>query len=144
MFWKITSFLLAIGIACLVYINDPIFYLMFSNKEYQKNLIIEPYIMKEEQLCGLFEKNITNQLNNEELLNEQLYLVLCIRNIGDHAAWGELQFVVNNQSRIKINVPHISRNKKIHKFVVHYSGGVDIEKKEAPEIKYQWEKLFTK
>jgi hypothetical protein len=145
MFWKILSFLLAIVIIILVSNYELIDKLLFSRQEYKNNLIVDSFIMKEEQLCNLFDNDIANQLSNEELLNKQLYIVVCIRNNGKMTAWGELRCVINEQNIINVPVTHIGNNEnKAYKFVIPYSGGVYLGKNRTPKITCQWKKLFTK
>ena len=69
--------------------------LLFSNKKYENNILIEPFIMTDVQICELFENNIKKQLDNDKLSSSDIYLVICIKNLGDLSAWGSLLCIIN-------------------------------------------------
>jgi hypothetical protein len=129
--------------------------LMFSNKEYSKNMEIKWYLVPQELVCPIFnrtdpellKKNVHLKVGKVDDANNQLlergyegeaYLIIYVKNNGGSTAWGELncKLTIRGEYEFDLLITHMGS----HTFVYPLSISLHTD----PEVKFHWNKLYTK
>jgi hypothetical protein len=122
-----------------------IFGCIFSNSDYEKNIIIDKYMLTKNQVADLFLDLPIEQKPYKELVNKKVFIVLHLTNTGNNGAWGELLFTIDNRFKDTVNIKLLGpgrRNSAI--IVLPYSGVLNPNNREDPDIDVTWTKLSSK
>ncbi|NGX49382.1 MAG: hypothetical protein K940chlam5_00980 [Candidatus Anoxychlamydiales bacterium] len=125
--------------------------LLFSNKNYAKQIEVKTYILTQEQVAQLFKEPNKEpiQLTIEELnkiSNEtkNRYIVIRVKNLGNLHAWGVLSCKTGLRNPIMIGIPSI---KPTYSDYVICISGIFIASPDQniyPATAYEWTELYTK
>ena len=119
--------------------------MIFSSPKYEKEIIVKPLLLNKSDVISLLSgKEINVNSHNFKTEIYDIYLVARIRNTGNKAAWGTLEFNVNGRE-VKIHVTGLPTNMdKYVDFIVP----VDIippRSTDKPlDISVIWERLYSK
>lgn len=145
-------FLLIIGITGLFSCRgearlDPESHAALSDPGYVKNIEVLCYLVTREQLAKLFANWNTQvtQKTNKELYHKNLYLLVRCRNLGEYLAFGTLNcYPLNCKMPIPIEITRMPAiNPEQHDYVIYLGGGVVFSNDDLPQIKYDWDCLYT-
>ena len=124
--------------------------LLFSNKNYAKQIEVKTYILTQEQVAQLFrEPNkephffTSKELNN--LARRKRYCVIRVKNLGELHAWGILSCRVRCIHE-PFKIPIFTNRNQFCDSVIDISGTVIAEAKNSPypDMSYEWSELYTK
>ncbi len=122
--------------------------LLFSNKEYAKQIEVKTYILTQQQVAELFNEPDKEpvQLITEELNKiSKIYFIVRAKNSGKKSAWGKLSCNVPGiHEAIQLDMPCIREFFCTYViciadvFISHNKTNV------YPSITYKWDELYTK
>jgi hypothetical protein len=119
----------------------------FSNKNYQTNIEVFAYILREDQiqLNTIFGEPVNlHQLQHKDLINPKNYLLVRLKNKGNQGAWGSLIININGVKYIKLEIPFLGSN--MTKFS-NYLLPLELvlpEDDHIPKIETEWAGLYSK
>lgn len=119
---------------------------LFSDKEYQKYISINPYLMNSDQICQVFSRENINLIQSPyNLLNyKDLYLVIRLRNNRNNAFWGILDCKIDEKN-IRINIPLQMPNlNKFNNFIVPIPCFISGQGSNLPNFEIEWIELHKK
>ena len=121
---------------------------LFSNKAYAKNIEVKAYILTNIQASALLadpSKEPTQFIGRELAKFPKQYLVVRVRNLGNSHAWGTLACSVPGIWD-PLKIPIISIRKDFCDYLICVEG-ISVSYSHhtyAPNITYEWDKLYTK
>jgi hypothetical protein len=130
---------------------------VFSNEEYSKNIEIEWYLVPQELVSPIFnrsdpellKKRVHLKVGKIDKSNNQLiergfedvgYLIIFVKNNGSSWAWGELNCSIKIETTRELNLTVTYLGITPHTFVYPLSISLHTD----PEVKFHWNKLYTK
>ncbi len=126
--------------------------LLFSNKNYAKQIEVKTYILTQEQVAKLFKEPDKEpmQLTVDELgkatrETKKRYFVVRVKNLGELHAWGVLSCKVRCIHE-PFKIPIFTNRNQFCDSVIDISGTVIAEAKNSPypDMSYEWSELYTK
>ena len=126
--------------------------IIFSNKNYSENLIVQSRLASKEKLNVLFNDNNEDlsTIYSEtvpELSSKRTYIFVRIKNIGNKAAWGTLSCQVVTRGSLNFDIPILGPNTAQWNHYVLANNGLIFPSHlsgKVPAITCTWNNLFTK
>ncbi|MCK5306586.1 MAG: hypothetical protein KAJ66_05570 [Candidatus Omnitrophica bacterium] len=123
---------------------------IFLNFDYQKNIVINSYVVSEEDIADLFKES--SELSNfkpktfSELQDKELFLVLKLSNKANSAFWGMLNCKIDGIIRdTKVYLNLCGAHQKTGRYVIPLKEKpVNIDEQSIPNVSTSWEKLYVK
>jgi len=126
---------------------DPESHAMLSNPKYAKHIEVQCYLVTREQVAELFsQKNgSVTQLSNDKLYPHDVYLLVRCKNKGIYRSFGTLHcFIPNRGSPIPVDIDFMNGHMTtFHDCVIYIISGVIDRDSKLPQIKYEWDCLYT-
>jgi len=120
--------------------------MFFSTFEYQKEIIVEPLLLNKADVIILLSSDMEKHVSHSHTFNNDVNLVVRLKNTGNKGAWGTLACNVEGYKDVQIYVPHLTPNmREFVTFVIPLSGMITPRSMDkAPTIEIKWEKLYSK
>lgn len=126
---------------------DPASHIMLSNLGYARHIEVRCYLVNREQLSELFGEKTEEiiQLSDDKLYSNDVYLLVRCKNTGKYAAFGDLHcFIPNRGSPILIEIAELTAQmESYHDCVIYVENGLIHRDNKLPQIKYEWDCLYT-
>ena len=140
--------LLAVAIIPFVLKADVVNKMLFSNKNYAKQIEIKTYVLTQEQVAELFKnpnKDPVSLTITELNKIDKLYLVARLKNIGTAHAWGIINCKVPNIG-IPIKISLVNIREYYCDYVICLGSPVLFQENNnlPPIISYEWSEIYTK
>ena len=119
--------------------------ILFSKKEYNKNIEVRNYLISEKILGDILNSGWDKELiqeTYEELFQKTSYLVVRVKNKGRLASWGIMRCFVD-KIEFKINV-NVGPNGIWKTYIISWGKFTEKKGDKYPTIEYVWEKLYAK
>jgi hypothetical protein len=126
---------------------DPISRLYLTNKKYAKNIEVKAYLVTKDQIAKLFreENGEVIQRKNKELFNQEVFLLVRVKNKGEHMSFGLLNCKIPNRGvPITIDIEMMPASMKgFHDSIIFIGRGFISNDNASPHIEYKWKSLYT-
>lgn len=126
---------------------DPISRMYLSNKKYAKNIEVKSYLVTKDQIAKLFreENGEVIQRKNRELFNQEVFLLVRVKNKGEYMSFGLLNSKIPNRGvPISIDIEMMPANMKdFHDSIIFIGRGLISKDNAFPLIEYKWKSLYT-
>ena len=126
---------------------DPESAAFLTNKAYAKNIEVKAYLVTKDQLAKLFsEKNgEVIQKTNKELFDEEVFLLVRVKNKGNHRSFGHLNCTIPNRGvPITFDIGRMNCfMKSSHDSVLYLGTGLVPNDDKTPVIRCEWKSLYT-
>lgn len=127
--------------------------ILFSNKAYSKNIIVQTQFATKETIGKLIDDSKDDlssipRETNSDLQGKTNYLFVRIKNFENMSAWGKLSCSINDRRPIEIDIPSLASNMSYWNHYVITFGGIIFptksEKNGIPKIECSWDQLYAK
>lgn len=126
---------------------DPESHAALSDPGYAKHIEVQCYLVTREQLAQVFANGseVVIQKTNKDLYHQDLFLLVRCRNRGEYVAAGTLNCRPPSfGSFIPIEVVRMSSMKpEYHDCAIYIGNVIGFSNDELPQIKYEWDCLYT-
>lgn len=126
---------------------DPLSRAYLSDKKYAKNIEVQAYLVTRDQVAKVFsDENIDIvQKTNRELYGQEIFLVVRVKNKGEHMSRGLLNFTIPNRGvPITIDIEMMpGLMKSFHDSALYLGDGLVPNDNKLPPIKHEWKSLYT-
>ena len=126
---------------------DPESHAALSDSGYAKHVEVLCYLVTRDQLAELFANEDTKvvQKSNKELYHKNLFLLVRCRNLGKYLAFGTLNcYPLKCKMPIPIEITRMPAiNPEYHDYVLYIGSSIVFSNDELPQIKYDWDCLYT-
>jgi hypothetical protein len=118
-----------------------------SNKKYAKNIEVQAYLITKDQVARLFSEKDGKviQKTNKELYEEEVFLLVRVKNNGEYMSFGLLNCTIPNRGvPITFDIERMPGSmQSFHDSILYIGDGLISNNKETPVITYEWKSLYT-
>lgn len=101
--------------------------MLFSTPKYQKEILIEPLLLNKADVIKLLIGGLEKGVSHSHAFNQDVNLVVRLKNTGNKGAWGTLVCHVEGYREVPVQVLHLTPNmREFVNFVIPLSGMITL------------------